>query len=312
MGATIQTMKIFVRAAEPNSFTAVARSMFIDRAAVSRAVKTLETELDVLLFARSTRTLKLTSEGARFYRDCIQVLKRFDNATQQFRTIRAAPHGRLNVGMAPGLPRRMLLRAVPQFQQRYPQIDIVLANVDDAIEIGDRGIDILIRVRSLRRRGGRHPERQAVIVRKLFQSKLVVCASPDYIDRAGVPHVPSELPLHACVAALTLEGDIQNEWQFVRSHERQKVRFDPKLVVHGGDTLREAGLSGCGIIRASAALIEEELRSRKLVPVVSEWECTGAPPMVAIYRKTRPTLPQVTAFVEHLMQAFQRYNRPPK
>ena len=116
MGASIQTMKIFVRAAETTSFTAVARSMLIDRAAVSRAIKGLETEFDVLLFARSTRALKLTAEGARFYRDCVQVLKKFEAATQRFRRDDAAPRGRLNVGMGSGLPRRMLLRAIPQWR----------------------------------------------------------------------------------------------------------------------------------------------------------------------------------------------------
>ena len=107
---------------------------------------------------------------------------------------------------------------------------------------------------------------------------------------------------------MSFEGDVQNEWHVVRGGVRENVRFDPKLVAHAGDTLREAGLSGCGIIRANASLIEDELRSRELVPILTEWECMGAPPTVAIYRKTRPVLPQVEAFVRYLGQAFQRYN----
>jgi len=312
MGASIQTMKIFVRAAETTSFTAVARSMLIDRAAVSRAIKGLETEFDVLLFARSTRALKLTAEGARFYRDCVQVLKKFEAATQRFRRDDAAPRGRLNVGMGSGLPRRMLLRAIPQFQKLYPRIEIVLASVDDAVEIGDKGIDILLRPRSLRLRGGQRPERQGLVVRKLCQSKFVLCASSDYLRRAGVPRTLSDLGRHECVASMSLEGDVQNEWHVVRGGVRENVRFDPKLVAQAGDTLREAGLSGCGIIRANGSLIEDELRSRKLVPILTEWECMGAPPTVAIYRKTQPVLPQVTAFVGYLGQAFQRYNVEPK
>jgi DNA-binding transcriptional LysR family regulator len=64
----------------------------------SRTIKALETELGVLLFARSTHTLKLTAEGARFYRDCVHVLKTFEEATQQFNALRAKPHGQLKVG----------------------------------------------------------------------------------------------------------------------------------------------------------------------------------------------------------------------
>jgi DNA-binding transcriptional LysR family regulator len=308
MAADIQTMKIFVRAAETNSFTAVARSMFIDRAAVSRAIKGLETEFGVLLFARSTRAVKLTMEGARFYRDCVEVLKQFEIATQRFRRDDAAPSGRLNVGMSTGLPRRMLLRAMPGFQKLYPQIEIVLVSVHDAIEIGEKGIDVVLRPRGLRRRGGRHPDRQGLVVRKLCQSRFVLCASTDYLRRVGIPRTLSDLDRHECVASMSFEGDVQNEWHLVRGGVRQNVRFHPKLVAQAGDTLREAGLAGCGIIRANASLIEDELRSRTLVPVLSEWECAGAPPTVAIYRKTRPAVPRVAAFVEYLGQAFRRYN----
>jgi LysR family transcriptional regulator for bpeEF and oprC len=308
MSATIQMMKIFVRAVEKNSFTAAARSMFINPAAVSRAVMTLETDLGAVLFARSTRALKLTAEGGRFYRDCTQVLRKFDDATQRFHANGTELRGRLNIGLGSGLPRRMLLRAIPEFQKQYSQIELVLVSVDDAIEIGDKGIDILIRPRSLRRRGGQHPQRQGLVVRKFLQSRFVTCASPGYLRRAGVPSAPSDLCRHACVAPLTMEGDIQNEWQFAKSNVRQNVKFVARLVAQAGDTLREAGISGCGIIRTSVNLIEEEIRSGKLVPVLSDWECLGSPPMVIIYRKTRPILPLVRAFVEYIIQAFQRYD----
>src|SRR5258706_3848859 len=99
MHTPLHAMNIFVRAVETNSFVGAARSLLIDPAAVSRAIKALETELGVLLFARSTRALKLTAEGARFHRDCVQILKKLEQATQQFRADRAMPHGRLKVGM---------------------------------------------------------------------------------------------------------------------------------------------------------------------------------------------------------------------
>src|SRR5437868_15228479 len=106
MHLTLHAMNIFVRAVEANSFVGAARSLLIDPTAVSRAIKALETELGVLLFARSTRTLKLTTDGARFYRDCVEVLAKLAQATSQFRADGAAPHGRLKIGMAPGMPQR--------------------------------------------------------------------------------------------------------------------------------------------------------------------------------------------------------------
>jgi DNA-binding transcriptional LysR family regulator len=107
-----------------------------------------------------------------------------------------------------------------------------------------------------------------------------------------------------------LERDVQEEWQFVKLHLRQKVKFTPKLLIQGADPLREAGVAGCGIIRIVAWSIEDELRTGKLVPVLPDWECTGVPSMMAIYRKTQPMLPQISVFVRYLAQAFQRYNIP--
>ena len=165
-------MTIFVRAVEKNSFVGAARSLLIDPAAVSRAVNALETDLGVRLFTRSTRAMKLTADGARFHRDCTQILQKFTEATQRFRVDRTVPHGRLTVGMTSGLTRRMMLQALSVFQQQYPQIEILLLSVDDLAEIGDKGVDVLVRPRGLRQRGGQHSEAQGLVVRKLAGSFL--------------------------------------------------------------------------------------------------------------------------------------------
>src|SRR5215469_5529526 len=150
MPASVHAMNVFVRAVETNSFVGAARALLIDPAAVSRAIKGLEAHLGVLLFARSTRTLKLTGEGTRFYQDCIEILRKVEEATERFRADRQIPHGELKVGMPPGLTRRLLLRTIPPFRQQYPKIKLILLSVDEMAGIGDKGVDVLLRVRSLR------------------------------------------------------------------------------------------------------------------------------------------------------------------
>jgi DNA-binding transcriptional LysR family regulator len=309
MPATIHAMNIFARAVESNSFVSAARSLLLDPAAVSRAVKNLEMDLGVLLFARSTRALKLTAEGARFYRDCVQVLKKYEEATLQFRIDKEKPRGLLKVGLATGLTKRMILRAIPSFQRQFPDVEIVLLSVHDTADLADKGIDVLIRARSLRQRGGQHPEPQGLVVRKLVRTRRVACAAPTYLERAGVPRIPSDLLHHACIAHLSLERDVQDEWQFAKSHVRQKIKFVPKLLAQDSDALREAAVAGCGIIRTLACHLVDELRSGALVPVLPDWECSGPPPsVVAVYRKTNPMPPQLSAFVGHLTRDFQPYN----
>src|SRR5262245_20435450 len=167
MQNTLQALSVFVRAVEMGSFVGGARSLLVDSATVSRAIKALEADLGVLLFRRSTRALKLTAEGARFYQDSVQILQRLEQATGQFRARREAPRGEVKVGMALGVSRRMMMKVIPSFQKSYPDVEVVLLNIDDVAQVGQKGIDIFVRPRSLRRQGGQHAERQGLVVRKL-------------------------------------------------------------------------------------------------------------------------------------------------
>lgn len=308
MAVTIQAMTIFVRAVEHGNFGAAARSLLLDPTAVSKAVGALEKDLDVPLFLRSTRNIKLTDQGAQFYGDCLHILQRHAEATQRFRKLSASPDGTITVGMAPGLRRRLLLQFLRHFAEQYPGISVVLVSIDDRAEIGDKGVDVLIRGRSLRQRGGSRQEPPAMIARKLFQSRYIVCASENYLRRFGVPRTPADLRRHSCIAHVSLEHDVADEWHFANSHERQRIKFFPKLRIQGADAVCEAGIAGCGIISLMAANIEEELQSKKLVPILRDWERIGITPMLALYRKTHPGLPQLVAFVQSLTQYFARYN----
>jgi DNA-binding transcriptional LysR family regulator len=310
MRTSIQSMKIFVRAVEANSFTGAAQSLLIDPTAVSRAIKALESDLNVLLFVRSTHALNLTPEGASFYRDCIKVLKTFEEATARVRAKQVTLRRQLTIGIAPGLAYRMLLRALPAFQQQFPQIDVVLRLITDNAQIGGTGIDVIVRGTVSRKRGALRLAPQGLITRKLAQSRFVVCASPQYLDRVGAPRVPTDLLQHSCVVLLTLAGDVRNEWHFVKSNVRQKVKLVPRLLVQGTDPGREAAVAGCGIIRLTVDQVEDELRAGTLIRVLPDWDCTGAGPMFAIFRKTRPMPQQISVFVQHLAEAFRRYNVP--
>ena len=309
MRTSIRAIEIFVGAVEGGSFVAAARSFLIDPAAVSRAIKGLEEDLCIPLFTRSTRVLKLTTEGARFYRDGAQLLRNFEQTIHKFRADTAL-HGQLKIGMGPSLSRRMLLRAVSSFQDLYPELRLILISISDSAQIGDEGIDVFIRPRSLRQRGGEHKQPQGLVVRKLMQSPMITCASPEYLKRAGVPRTPADLAQHACAALLTVERDVLDEWQFVKSDKRETIKFTPKLIADG-EALREAALAGCGIVRNLTFNVADEMLSGTLLRVLPDWECPGPFPIVAIYQKSRPTLPRVNAFLRHLAHAFQRYNDAP-
>src|ERR1041384_6690940 len=161
MRTSIRLIEIFVRVVESGSFVGAARSLLIDPAGVSRAIKSLEEDLGTLLFARSTRALRLTSEGRRFYRDGARMLRSFEETISKFRSDTAL-EGQLKVGMGPALSRRMLLRAIPSFQERFPEVRLILLGINSPGEAADEGIDVLIRPRSTRQRGSEHRPQQGL------------------------------------------------------------------------------------------------------------------------------------------------------
>lgn len=306
MPPNMRAIEIFVRIVESGSFVAAARSLLIDPAAVSRAVKGLEDDLGISLFARSTRSLKLTTEGARFYRDGAQLLKTFDETIDRFR-VDTALNGQLKIGMGPALSRPLILRAISSFQALHPGVRLILISVNDPAQVGDEGIDVFVRPRSLRQRGGEHKQQQGTILRKLFYSPMVTAASPAYLKRKGVPRLPADFAAHDCTALLTLERDVQDEWQFVKRNKSEKIKFAPKLIADG-EALREAALAGCGVIRVLAWEIDDQLRSGALSQLLPDWECLGGLPIVAIYRKMRPTQSRINALLQHLTKEFRAHD----
>src|SRR5690349_20758707 len=123
MRASVRLIEIFIRVVETESFVGAARSMLIDPAAVSRAIKSLEEDLGILLFARSTRRLQLTTQGRRFHRDSVRMLRTFEEIISRSK-VDATLGGQLRVGMGPALGRRMLIRTIPSFQEQYPEISL--------------------------------------------------------------------------------------------------------------------------------------------------------------------------------------------
>ena len=123
----------------------------------------------------------------------------------------------------------------------------------------------------------------------------------------GVPRVPADFSGHACTALLTLERDVQDEWQFVKQGRREKLKFTAKLIADG-EALREAALAGCGVIRVLAWEIADELQKGELVQLLPDWECFGGLPIVAIYRKAEPTLSRINTLVRHLAHQFKPHD----
>ncbi|GBQ27694.1 LysR family transcriptional regulator [Gluconacetobacter azotocaptans] len=182
-------ISVFVSAAETLSFVEAGRLLGVSASAIGKTVVRLEERLGVRLFHRNTRSMKLTAEGALFLQRCHRILGELDAAEQELSDIRAAPKGKLRVSL-PAIG-TMLLPALSEFIQRYPEVELDIDFSDRKVDLIDEGFDAAVRI------GETDDTRLLSRQLGVFHRNLV--ASPGYLKKAGRPKSAAELLRHTCL-----------------------------------------------------------------------------------------------------------------
>lgn len=193
----------FVRAAETRSFVTAARALGVSASAVGKSVAKLEENLGVRLFHRSTRQINLTEEGAIFFERCRNALQEIQDAEAELSKATVAPRGRLRVSM-PAIGYRLLLPVIPRFRSLYPEVELDLDFSDRLVDVIEEGFDVVIR--------GGEPADSRLKAKRLGPYRFVVCASPEYFARHGVPQHASELANHVCLRFKYRSSGKLQEW----------------------------------------------------------------------------------------------------
>lgn len=233
----LQAMRVFLRVAELNSFSAVAQQLGVARSVVTRQVAALENHLGTKLMARSTRRLTLTSEGANYLEKCRVILNLVDAAETGIAEERLTPRGliRISVPLSFGLKR--VTPHLLEFIRRYPEVNLDMDYSDRRVNLIEDGIDLSIRIT--------HKLESSDVVRKISHSRLCVIASPDYLARCGTPHHPSEFSHHQCLGYNNAGG--QQTWQFLVNNQLQSFPLRSQINANNGEALAEAAAQGLGI-----------------------------------------------------------------
>ena len=281
----LTAMQTFVRVAEAGSFTAVAEQMNVARSAITRQIAALEAHLGVKLIARSTRRLSLTSAGAAYIEQCRDILDRIDEAEGNLAGERQTLRGtiRASVPMSFGL-----LQLTPLILQAHPDIHIDLDLSDRRVNLIEEGMDVALRITE------QLPE--TTVARHLTSCRLVVAASPDYLQRRGEPQHPDELPQHAC---LTYSLTSRSNWIFIIDGVSHSVEVSGPITANNGNALQEAALQGMGIVYGPSFIVAEAIRQGKLVPILKAFQ-TPVLAMFAVFPGTRFVPQRVRAFVDFL------------
>jgi DNA-binding transcriptional LysR family regulator len=290
-------MRVFTAVIDSGSFASAADRLDLSRAMTSRHVAQLEARLGVRLMNRTTRRLSLTEAGRDYYMRATQILALAEEAENAAASGSAAPTGVLRVSTSVAFGSGQLAPAVRGYLQRYPEVRIELTVNDRVVDLVEEGFDLAVRIARRLDPG--------VVARPIGTAGLVACASPKYLQLRGMPRSPDDLAHHDC---LTYAYTTPRLWRFTRHGKTREIKVSGPLHSNNGGVLAAAAADGNGICLEPSFIVDELLRSRKLVRLLPAWE-TDLLTVYAVYPTRTLLAAKVRTFVDYLVEYFQESAR---
>lgn len=292
-----RALQYFITAAQTGSLNAAARELNVSVPAVSRLIVALEKSLGVSLLERSSQGLSLTADGMNYLQACSPLVERLIKADDVIRGAADQAKGTLVIGAPPTLSQHCILPALPKFRAEHPDIQIDLRSVDKPNAEHANEAEIMVLVG--------WPRLPDMVHRHLAYSRMLICASPDYWARYGVPRAPEDLNKHRCLLFRDQDGTVMDFWQHQRQGVTQNVTVCGWLVSNQRDVLLDAAINGLGIVRVMDLSVRRPLERGELVPVLLDWESTQAPPVGLFYRPTQRRLLRVRLAIDFMINLFE-------
>ena len=291
----VTSMRVFVRAAIDGSLSAAARHLGMSPAMATKHVNALEARLGVKLFHRTTRRLSLTEAGSGYLEACQRILPDIDEAEAAAASQRLKASGLLRMNVPVSFGSRYVAPLIPAFNRHHPEVTVELGLSDAQLDLIAGGWDLAIRIG--------HLADSPLQARRLGNSRLHVCAAPDYLDRRGVPRRVSELAQHNCLSYTLSAAQDRNHWIFgVRGEFRIPVSGD--LLANNGDALLAAAVAGQGIIYQPDFIVGEALTRGLLVALELDKPVVELGGIHVLYPPDRRPPAKVRAMIDYLAEAF--------
>src|SRR5436190_1491431 len=293
MADTLAEMSVFSRVVATGSLSAAARELGLSPAVVSRRLAALEGRLGVRLINRTTRSLHLTDEGARYYDTCARLLAEIEEADSAVAAGRAEPRGPLKVALPAAFGHLHVAPLIPRFAARYPNVQVALSLSDRNVNVIDEGFDLAVRIADL--------ADSSLAARKLAPNRRVVCASPDYLRRNGTPATPQDLAGHNCLTT----NDFTMTWDYKDPEgEAGAVRVSGRYACDNWEVLREWAMAGIGVALKSTWDVRQQLEDGSLIPLFPGYTFASDVAIYAVYPHRRFLPAKTRAFIEFLADSF--------
>ncbi len=277
----------FATIAKLNSFTKTAKALNISKAVVTTRINTLEAALGMTLLARTTREVNLTTDGQNFFSYCSEILQKVESL-DDFLDSCGRIRGNLRVVLPPYFSRHHIAPHLEEFLKEYPELKLDITLTENPINIIEEGYDLQVRIQI--------PEEENLEVAKLMMNKKIVCASPEYIAKHGTPKTPRDLLNHNCIVF----GE-NSVWKFKNITNKSVTELRDmtgNIKCNNGEIIKELVLGGIGITLKSACDIGNEIREKKLVVLLKDYEAMNETEFYAVYPSGRNTSPKIKAFIE--------------
>jgi DNA-binding transcriptional LysR family regulator len=290
----LHLMNVFVAVGEEESFAAAARRLDLSPAAVTRAISGLEELLGIKLLLRTTRNVRLTEAGRRYLDDTRNILASIVEANEAAAGVNSSPRGNLSVTASVLFGKAFVMPCIVEYLKQFPEVDVSAYFLDRVVNLVDEGIDVAVRI-------GHLPDSSLKALR-VGQARRVLCASPEYLARNGIPQHPGDLLRHTVIAASGISPRV--EWKFGAVDDPTMVRMKPRLTVTGNDAAIAGAVDSLGITRLLSYQIAPQLAEGKLKIILAEYE--EAPwPVHVLHRESKYGSSKVRNFIDMLVERLR-------
>jgi DNA-binding transcriptional LysR family regulator len=299
--AYLDNIAVFVRVVELGNLSAAGRDMRISPAVASNRIKELEKHLGVRLFNRTTRQLMPTEHGTVFYNGAKQVLDAIVEAEAAVSALSGQPRGTIRVTAPLGLGRRLIASGIPDFHDKYPDIEVRLRLSDHNVDILKEGIDVAFRLGVI--------EDSSLRLRGIMDCERVLVASPQYIEARGEPQDVQELigRKHDCLM-LRYPGSREFYWMLQTENGPQKFEFRGPFDSDDGDVLTGWAVAGRGIVNKPRFEVAPYLRDGRLRVILQKTPPTPVQ-LAAVYPHKKLQDPKVRLLLDFMAERCQRLIR---
>ncbi|HTV67359.1 MAG TPA: LysR family transcriptional regulator [Rhizobiaceae bacterium] len=296
--AYLDNIAVFVRVVELGNLSAAGRDMRISPAVASNRIKELEKHLGVRLFNRTTRQLMPTEHGTVFYAGAKNILETITEAEAAVSALSGQPRGTIRVTAPLGLGRRLIASGIPDFHDKYPDIEVRLRLSDHNVDILKEGIDVAFRLGVI--------EDSSLRMRGIMECERVLVAAPKYLEQRGEPTDPNELigKKHDCLM-LRFPGSKEYFWTLKVPGGVQKIEVHGPFDSDDGDVLTEWALSGRGIVNKPRFEVEPFIRDQRLKMILTKTPPTSVQ-LAGVYPHKKLQDPKVRLLLDFMADRCQR------